>query len=117
MTASDRQMRQPCCDEVIAGEYVLGALSPEDCCKVEARLARDRQFAAMVSRWKENLATFEDDEALAPGSPIKTPCDAVFSGKVSGGCWNSLAFWRAVALASITVAAGLAASMGAAGLD
>lgn len=119
MAASDREMREPCCDQVIAGEYVLGVLSDEDRRKVEARLMRDRQFAAMVSRWEENLATFGDGYEplhLSPGAraPVEqhilttTPCDAVFSGKVSGGCWHSLALWRALALASFAVAAGLA---------
>ncbi|WP_411034602.1 anti-sigma factor domain-containing protein [Shinella sp. BYT-45] len=124
MTASDREMREPCCDEVIAGEYVLGVLSAEDRRKVEARLARDRQFAAMVSRWEENLSAFNDDyEALhlPPGArlPIEqhllgaVPRDAVLSGRVAGGCWHSLALWRALAFASLAVAAGLAVSMSA----
>jgi len=123
MAASDREMREPCCDQVIAGEYVLGVLSAEDRRKVEARLMRDRQFAAMVSRWEENLATFGDGYeplhlsagARAPVEQhiLSTPCDAVFSGRVSGGCWHSLALWRALALAFFTVAAGLALLLGA----
>ncbi len=114
MTAPDKDMKDPRRDEVIAGEYVLGVLSAEDRRKVEARLARDRAFAAMVSRWEENLATFNDDyEALQPSpqtfSAIEqrilgaTPRDTV----LSGGFWNSLALWRSLAFASITVAAGL----------
>lgn len=123
MTASGREMREPCCDEVIAGEYVLGVLSDEDRRKVEARLAKDRQFAAMVGRWKENLSTLDDEhEGLhlpphlhASGRHVHTvtPPDAVLSGKVAGGCWHSLALWRALALASLAVAAGLAFSMSA----
>lgn len=117
MTASDREMRQPCCDEVIAGEYVLGVLSADECRKVEARLVRDRQFAAMVSRWRENLSACDEEEMLhllPAARPLAADarCDAVFSGRVSGGCWNSLAFWRALAFASLAVAAGLAVSMG-----
>lgn len=124
MTASDREMREPCCDEVIAGEYVLGVLSAEDRRRVEARLAGDRQFAAMVSRWQENLSTFGDEHEATPSPPpgrfAAEPCipgavprDAVLSGKVAGGCWHSLMLWRALALASLAVAAGLAVSMSA----
>ncbi|WLR92859.1 anti-sigma factor [Shinella zoogloeoides] len=123
MTASDKEMRDPRRDEVIAGEYVLGVLSAEDRRKVEARLAKDRQFAAMVNRWEENLSTFNDDyEALQPPprafSAIEqrilgpaSPPDAAFAGNVAGGFWNSLALWRALAFASLAVAAGLAFSM------
>ncbi len=120
MTASGREMREPCCDEVIAGEYVLGALSAEERCKVEARLAKDRQFAAMVSRWKENLATLDDEHEGLHLPPHRYPAgqhiltattpDAVLSGKVAGGCWHSLMLWRALALASLAVAAGLSMS-------
>jgi len=124
MTAFDREMRDPRRDEVIAGEYVLGMLSAEDRRKVEARLAKDRQFAAIVNRWEENLATFSDDYEtlhLPPRarSPVEqrlvgaVPRDAVFCGKVSGGCWHSLSLWRSLALASFVVAAGLALSMSA----
>ena len=113
-------MREPCCDEVIAGEYVLGALSAEERRKVEARLVQDRQFAAMVSRWRENLSTL-DDEHEGPKLPpyrqvagrhvlAATTPDAVLSGKVAGGCWHSLMLWRALALASLAVAAGLSMS-------
>ena len=49
-------------DEVIAGEYVLGALSAEDRRKAEARMATDRNFAAMVIRWQNNLAAFGDGD-------------------------------------------------------
>ena len=119
MTASDREMRDPRRDEVIAGEYVLGVLSAEDRRKVEARLAKDRQFAAMVKRWAENLATFNDDyEALQLPPRVRrpvehrilgtAPCDAVLTGTVVGGFWHSLALWRALAFASLAVAAGLA---------
>jgi len=122
MTASDKEMRDPRRDEVIAGEYVLGVLSAEDRRKVEARLAKDRQFAAMVNRWEENLSTFNDDyEALQPPpraySAIEqrilgtAPPDAAFSGKVAGGFWNSLALWRSLALASLVTSVGLALSM------
>ncbi len=119
MTASGRKMREPCCDEVIAGEYVLGALSAEERSKVEARLAKDRQFAAIVSRWKENLSAPDDAGLPAYPHPVgrdvltAAPPDAVLCGKVAGGCWHSLTLWRALAFASLAVAAGLAFSMSA----
>lgn len=111
MTAFDKDMRDPRRDEVIAGEYVLGALSAEDRRKVELRLAEDRRFAAVVSRWEKNLASLDEEH---PASLVVVPrpraapvCDVRFSGTVSGGLWNSLAFWRALALALIAVVAAL----------
>jgi anti-sigma-K factor RskA len=119
MTASDKDMRDPGRDEVIAGEYVLGVLSAEDRRKVEARLASDRNFAAMVNRWEENLSTFNDDYDTLSAPPgvfaavenrlFETPArDAMMAGTVAGGFWNSLAFWRSMAFASIAIAAGFA---------
>jgi anti-sigma-K factor RskA len=48
-------------DELLAGEYVLGVLSLADRERVAARIARDRAFAAIVARWQDNLASFNDD--------------------------------------------------------
>ena len=62
MTSSDRSMGDRSRDEVLAGEYVLGVLSSDDRRKVEARMLRDRNFAAIVYRWQENLSTFSDDD-------------------------------------------------------
>lgn len=121
MTPLDKDGRDPRRDEVIAGEYVLGVLSAEDRLKVEARLTSDRQFAAIVNRWEENLSSFNDDyETIATPQRVYAaverriletpPRDAMLSGTVAGGFWNSLSFWRSVAFVSVAVAAGLAAA-------
>lgn len=106
-------------DEVIAGEYVLGVLSADDRRKVEARLASDRNFAAMVTRWQNNLSTF--DEAYDPVAPPARTFAAIerrlfetaapAAAPVRGGLWQSLALWRGLALASLAVVAIMAASM------
>ncbi len=51
-------------DEVLAGEYVLGALPADRARRVEARLATDGHFASIVQRWQDNLAetTFNEDD-------------------------------------------------------
>jgi len=100
-------------DEVIAGEYVLGVLSAEDRRKVEARMASDRNFAAMVVRWQNNLAAF--DEAHERSVHVVRGFTAVDHGAPeaaarSQGVWNSLAFWRCLALASLAALTVLAAS-------
>ncbi|MDX3926575.1 MAG: anti-sigma factor [Shinella sp.] len=104
-------MRDPRRDEVIAGEYVLGVLSVEDRRKVEARLLRDRSFAAMVHRWQANLCEVVQEDYVTPPPYISVrpatgmpPRDAVMICARPGGLWHSLAFWRVVAIASAAVA-------------
>lgn len=89
-------------DEVLAGEYVLGALAPESARKVEARLATDGHFARIVRRWQDNLAetAFNEEEgrwhrlAFAPGKSER-------SGRL--GQKASL-FWRSLLLTGIGLA-------------
>ncbi|MCP8896383.1 anti-sigma factor [Shinella daejeonensis] len=114
MTAPDnRKTGSPRSDEVIASEYVMGALSREDCRVVEERLARDGRFAAIVRRWERSLAdlTLDGDPppvlAVPRFSPRAEACDVVFSGRVSGGFWNSLAFWRSFGCLALAAGAGL----------
>lgn len=107
-------------DEVIAGEYVLGVLSADDRRKVEARLASDRHFAAMVTRWQNNLSSF--DEAYDPVVPPARTFAAIerrlfetasspTAVPVRAGIWRSLALWRGLALASFAAVAIMGASM------
>lgn len=103
-------------DEVLAGEYVLGVLSAENRARVEARIRRDRAFAAIVARWEENLSPLNEEyEAIAPPDFILPMVERrVLSPRrrlpsrrgVFGALWGSLALWRFVALASIFLSAG-----------
>lgn len=108
MSTPDQSKGDRSRDEVLAGEYVLGVLSGADRQKVDARLRHDRQFAAMVRRWEENLTQFNDDYAEAP------PPDHLFSkiedrlfmssaavAAAKGSLWNSLVLWRGLSCASI----------------
>jgi anti-sigma-K factor RskA len=101
-------------DEVIAGEYVLGVLSAEDRRRVEARIATDRNFAAMVVRWRKNLASL--DPAYEPAAPPRgsTAIERISESPAAGGTsglWNSLPLWRSLAIASLTAVAALVISM------
>lgn len=93
-------------DQVIAGEYVLGVLSADDRRKVEARMVLDRAFAAMVKHWQNNLSSFDERyEPLPPSPQVFTAIERrIFAEQptaAAGGFWNSLAFWRILALASV----------------
>ncbi|PST27112.1 anti-sigma factor [Mesorhizobium plurifarium] len=103
-------------DEVIAGEYVLGVLSAEDRRKAEARMATDRNFAAMVVRWQNNLAAFGGAyEPDAPrrrfGSAGRGAFEAGRDANGPRGAWGSLPLWRSIALASLSAVVVMAGAM------
>lgn len=112
MTTPDQSKGDRSRDEVLAGEYVLGVLGADARLKVEARIRRDRQFAAIVHRWEENLAEFSDEYGveLPPPEAFSVIESRLFgevpSGNRSGigSLWNSLAVWRALTLASVLAA-------------
>lgn len=96
-------------DNALAGEYVLGVLPLAERRKVEERMARDSEFAALVASWQADLSNL--DQAYQPETPpkgVKARIDARLfaeAARPAGGLWGSLVFWRGLALASITVAA------------
>ncbi|MBB3455528.1 anti-sigma-K factor RskA [Rhizobium sp. BK313] len=97
-------------DEVLAGEYVLGVLSLEDRQKVERRMRSDRQFAAIVSRWEQNLSGFNDDyDTVTPAASVFPKIERRIFGEAASGAnlWNSLLLWRSVAFGSLFLAAGV----------
>jgi len=97
-------------DEVLAGEYVLGVLSLADRQKVEARMRDDRPFAAIVTRWEQNLSSFNDEyEAVLPPATVFPKIEKRIFGdrpQTRSGVWNSLLIWRGLTFASLVVAAG-----------
>ncbi len=95
-------------DEVLAGEYVLGVLSLEDRQKVERRMRSDRPFAAIVSRWEQNLSAFNEEyEASLPSASTLPAIERRLFGErpARPGLWHSLLFWRWFAFVSLAFAA------------
>jgi anti-sigma-K factor RskA len=110
MTTPDQSKGGRSRDEVLAGEYVLGVLSFEDRQKVEKRMRSDRQFAAIVSRWEQNLSGFNDEyESLLPAASVQPTLERRIFGEypLRGGLWNSLLLWRVVALACLVLTLGV----------
>lgn len=103
-------------DEVLAGEYVLGALSREERRAVEVRIASEPLFAARVHRWESDLSTlnaaYEEvrppDVVLARVEERLFPVTATMASRATEGLWNSLLFWRGLAAALLLAVAGLA---------
>jgi len=98
---------------LIAAEYVLGVLGAAERREVERRLAREPALASEVALWEERLSGLTD--AVAPVAPP----DAVWSrieraiGAVTRppSVWQSLTFWRSLAIASATLAAASIAAL------
>lgn len=108
MTTPDQSKGGRSRDEVLAGEYVLGVLSLEDRQKVERRMRSDRQFAAIVTRWEQNLSGFNDEyESVLPSAALFPKIEKRIFGEyqMNASLWNSLLLWRIVALASLVLAA------------
>jgi anti-sigma-K factor RskA len=119
MTTPENKRSDRSRDEVLAGEYVLGVLPLPERLRVEHRLRQDPAFQAIVNRWQENLATFNNDYPAGETPPAwiyssvetrlfaKPPSD-----RPAGLIWNSLAFWRGLTLVSAAAALLFAAGAG-----
>lgn len=102
-------------DELLAAEYALGVLAGEERAAAVERAAREPSFAALIAAWEERLAPWagEIDEAAPPphlwdGIVAALPPAAA---PQRGGLWQSLAFWRGLALASGALAAACVAAL------
>ena len=98
-------------DELIAAEYALGVLSGTERTDAERRLAREPDFARLVSAWEERLAPLaaEIDEVPPPPQVWSGIAAALPSQSAArSGLWSSFVFWRGFGLASALAAACLA---------
>ena len=114
MTLPDREKYGGLKDEVLAGKYVLGALPEDVKAELAKRVRKDRQFAVMVRRWKENLGEAETHEKRSFASymdgsmdhAVRRPDDKLHRciyGRyaIFLALWNSARFWRRTTLAAI----------------
>ena len=110
MSSPDQSKGSRSRDEVLAGEYVLGVLSLDDRHKVEARMRSDRSFAAIVTRWEQNLSSFSDEyESIKPPASVFPKVEKRIFGDRRGraSAWNSLLVWRSVTFACLFLTAGV----------
>lgn len=99
-------------DEWLAAELALGVLAGTERAKAQTRRARDHRFAAQVAAWEERLAPWAAEiEEVAPPPHVWDAIAAALPGQTPAraGLWQSLAFWRGFALASVLAAACLGA--------
>jgi anti-sigma-K factor RskA len=106
---------------VLAGEYVLGALEPEEMRAVRRQAASDPRLAAAIARWELRLAPLAGavpfatppgalwqriEEAIAP-LPDE-PADDVETLPPRLRLWQRAGLWRGTTAAALALAAGLA---------
>lgn len=115
----------------LAAEYVLGLLEAVDASRAEAMLTSDREFAIAVASWHEHFSALDETapetpvsgelwgrigESLesSPKAPSPTAAPVVIPDPLVafGALWRSLAFWRAVGLASAASTLLLAIGLG-----
>jgi anti-sigma-K factor RskA len=118
MTTPDNKKGGRSRDEVLAGEYVLGVLPISERQNVERRIRDDRTFALIVDRWQTNLSTFNDDypDTSPPPAWIYASierqlfADGTAPDSAFERLWNSVAFWRGMALVACSAALLLASN-------
>ncbi len=65
MSASDQPDRDE--DRLLAGEYALGLLPPDEAVAFEDRLSSDPELRALYASWAEDFASLTD--GIAPVAP------------------------------------------------
>lgn len=105
---------------LIAAEYVLGVLGPEERREVERRLAQEPALASEVAFWEERLGGLADAVVAVPPPPhtwsrIEAAVSAATAARPTS-VWQSLAFWRGFAIASAALATASIAALAYIGL-
>lgn len=105
--------------DVLAGEYVIGALEPHEARAIEAMAEGDPLLAAAITRWQGRLAPLAKlvppvsppealwtrlEEAIAPVViAMPTP-----EQRRARGAWRNVGVWRGATVGSLALAAGFA---------
>lgn len=96
-------------DDMIAAEYVLGALHLGDRAKAEARLKIDSKFADRVMGWENRLSGLNEDFDLAPLPDLMPKIESRLFPKATKRSWFAdLRLWGGATIAALAVVGYLA---------
>jgi anti-sigma-K factor RskA len=99
--------------EVLAGEYVLGMLAPDEHRAVERRLLDNPDLARRVAGWEDWLAPLSEDlPPVTPRPEVWQRLRFAVTGRrrePRAWWWDRVGLWRGWAAAATAAAAGLAA--------
>lgn len=114
MTAGDDHERELGGDEALAAELVLGALAADERQAAQRRVETEPAFARLVDDWEARLAPMAAAySSELPPDTVKPAIDrrlfastpAAPAAPARAGLWDSLAFWRGLAMAAVAAAA------------
>lgn len=114
---TDNGARDPEDGRLTAAEYVLGVLDADQRRAAEQRIARDMVFAREVAFWEERLGGLADAvPSVAPPRNGWARIEAAIASaggpeKQRQGLWQSLAFWRGLAIGASALAAACLAAL------
>lgn len=77
-------------DDLMAAEYVLGALDGAARAEVEGRAKRDPAFAAMISAWEDRLSGLNEDYVPTPAPNLLPKIESRLFGARRFGNWSWL---------------------------
>lgn len=90
-------------DDILAAEFALGVLPPEDQAALARRAETDPAFARLVSDWQDRLLPRADGFAPTDPAPsVKQSLDTHLFGTAQArpGIWRSLGLWRGLTAAA-----------------
>ncbi|GAC1337729.1 MAG: anti-sigma factor [Acetobacteraceae bacterium] len=103
--------------DLLAAEYVLGVLAPEQVRALEALALQDPALATSIAEWEQRLAPLAGLVPREPPPPtlwrrlaLATGIDSVIADRARPRyrAWRSPGLWRATTVASLALAASLA---------
>ena len=100
-------------DDIVAAEYVLGVLSPEERRQAAARIESEPAFARLVDEWEVRFSPLASAYAeVEPPASVKQALDerlfasgAQVAAEHPSGLWSSLSFWRGLTAAALAALA------------
>jgi anti-sigma-K factor RskA len=97
-------------DDLLAAEYVLGALDLAERYVVEMRIKNEPAMAALVAAWETRLSGLNEDYAPAPLPDLMPKIEARLFPQApkKRGWWADLRLWGGVLAASVALVAYLA---------
>jgi anti-sigma-K factor RskA len=101
-------------DDTLAAEYVLGVLSASERVAIERRIAREGDFATLVTAWEMRLVPWTADIApVQPPHDVWNRISAALPAErpARQSLWSSLSLWRWLTVATGALAAACLAAL------